>query len=117
MNIRKLQWSEVAPKLKAKHPGRELHHVFGRRHRLLACQRFIVALTPDEHRGPDYGKLTVEIRDKHREMAGQMGVANQMNRDPGTCWWKTCIHSGECPLYRRACAKDAKEMAKMEATK
>ncbi len=111
--MRDYQWTEVAEILKAKYRGLELHHVFGRTGRGLACERFIVPLTPEAHRGPGYGKLTVELRDKHREAIAEMATANAQNMDVASCWWRACEYSPACPLHRRALKLDHKEMAKL----
>lgn len=113
VNLRKLQWLEVSQILKAKYRGKELHHVFSRVGRALACERFIVPLTSEAHRGPGYGKLTVELRDKHREAVAKMAEANAQNMDVASCWWHDCEYSPVCPLHRRALTLDRKEMAKL----
>ena len=110
MNIRKLQWREVAPRLKRKYAGKELHHVFGRLSRLLACEAFIVGLSYQEHHGPDIGKISRELKTKYRDLGLAFDKANRQNVDPGSCWWANCEHSDLCPLARRARVKDVEEM-------
>ena len=115
VDVRKLQWREIAAELKARHPGFELHHVFGRTGRLLACRAFIVPMArlegaANHHDGQ--AERVGKMRDDRMDLLRQMAEANKQNMDPASCWFASCVHSGSCPLYRRACAKDAEEMAK-----
>jgi len=119
MNMRKLQWHEIAAELKTRHMGMELHHVFGRTGRMLACRAFIVPLerkpgAANHHDGQT--ELLVKLRDDRRELLRQMMAANAQNMDPCTCWFSACVYANEsCPLYRRALVKDREEMEKCKS--
>jgi hypothetical protein len=92
----------VMAKLKAQTPDFELHHIFGRTGRLAACARFIVGLTPGDHRGEGYGARLEKIRDEQRWAWLAMQKANYRNRDQTTCWWEECDRRKDCPLYEEA---------------
>ena len=94
---RKHQWKQVAEKLKERFGNAELHHIFGRRGRLLACERFIVPLRADRHQGKGYGKLSRKLRDDYREEYREFKDVNEQNMADNECWLTSCPIHG-CPL-------------------
>ena len=118
-SMKRSQCDEAKRLFFADHKGCELHHIFNKHfHRLKACRAFMAPMpkakgAANHHDGT--AEIRMKMRDDRRELFAAFGTANVQNLDQHSCWFAACLYANEtCPLYRRACAKDAEEMAKIK---
>jgi hypothetical protein len=95
--LRKI-WLKLARNWKTGDPRGELHHIFGRDGRLLACQLFIRRLAFNHDSETELKEL---LRQENRREHIIMRTANRANNDMTTCWYSKCWFRSVCPLYEK----------------
>lgn len=94
-----MQWYGLADRLRRKYAHDELHHIYGRTGRLLACARFVVPVSRIEHGDP---ATIAALRKWNRAEYLEFQRANRLNRDVTTCLWAACPQRIDCALAKRA---------------